>query len=101
MQFHHTASLAINSTTIIIIGGIIVDKLKKPLGYDLYPGVTCVNVITNHWTPYPNIPNYLSGSMTKYLAAISFDKKRKRYLCYCRQGPLDKERTPHIVPRIS
>ena len=79
MQFYKTFPLVVNSTTIILIGGDISRESNHTILR--YPGVTCVNILTNKWTPYPNMPNHVYTHSTTFLAAVSFDKSRKRYLC--------------------
>ena len=78
MQSYKTFPLVVNSTTIILIGGDI--SREKNHTILRYPGVTCVNILTNKWTPYPNMPNHVYTHSTTFLAAVSFDKSRKRYL---------------------
>ena len=78
MQSYKTFPLVVNSTTIILIGGDISRENNHTILR--YPGVTCVNILTNKWTPYPNMPNHVYTHSTTFLAAVSFDKSRKRYL---------------------
>ena len=80
MQFSKTFPLVVNSTTIILIGGDISKENNHTISR--YPGVTCVNILTNKWTPYPNMPNHVYTHSTTFLAAVSFDKSRKRYSQY-------------------
>ena len=80
MQSYKTFPLVVNSTTIILIGGDISRENNHTILR--YPGVTCVNILTNQWTPYPNMPNHVYTHSTTFLAAVSFDKKRKRYVQY-------------------
>ena len=76
MQFSKTFPLVVNSTTIILIGGDISRENNRTILR--YPGVTCINILTNKWTPYPNMPNNVYTHSTTFVAAVSFDKSRKR-----------------------
>ena len=79
MHYYETFPLVVNSTTIILVGGDISRESNHTTLR--YPCVTCVNILTNKWTPYPNMPNHVFTHSTTFLAAVSFDKSRKRYLC--------------------
>ena len=44
-------------------------------------GVTCINMLKNKWTPFPNIPDYAFHIVPSILlSTLTFDKNRKRFV---------------------
>ena len=60
----------INSTTIVIIEDFNFGQV--------FSNFVCVDVPTNTWTPYPNLPFYFMPQTT-LASTVSFDKNGKRY----------------------
>ena len=68
MHYFSSFSSVINSTSIILFGGVT---------------VVCFNIVTNRWTNYPDFPCNLDNNMVA--PTVTFDKNGKRYVYISRK----------------
>ena len=81
-NFEELTGIALNRTTVMLVGGDVYNSLK---GTNHRDKVFTLNIQNNVWTKYPDLPISWCNSdcwmyEIKIIAALNFDKEQQRYV---------------------